>query len=362
MPRRTVTPLSQVRVGHVHWLWKPFLARGKLTVLDGDPGVGKSLLAIDLAARLTRGGQLPDGLPAGRPHNVLLLNAEDAAADTTRPRAVAAGADLDRLCVIGDEEDEDPIRFPDFLPDLEEHIRGINAELVVIDPLMAFLPPKVSANLDQCVRTALTPLAALAERTCCAILLVRHLRKATAGGALRRGQGSMGIIGAARTGLLAGPHPADPTLGVLAVTKTNIAREVKSIGYRIVPGANELPVVEWTGAVDLTADAVGGKPPRAMPARDRAGIWLREQLANGPRRATDVRAAATAACIPENTLQRAKEAEGVRSQKVQAGDRAEWYWYDPDAPWPADAPFKKPKVFELPPLEDLPPMDDLFRD
>jgi len=286
MPRRTVTPLSQVRAGHVHWLWKPFLARGKLTVLDGDPGVGKSLLAIDLAARLTRGGALPDGLPAGRPHVALLLNAEDSAADTTRPRAVAAGADLDRLCILGGEEDADPILFPGYLPDLEAHIREASAELVVIDPLMAFLPPKVAAGIDQCVRTVLTPLAALAERTGCAILLVRHLRKASPGNALRRGQGSMAIIGAARTGLLAGPHPADPTLGVLAVTKTNIAREVKSLGYRIATGANDLPVVEWAGPVDLTADAIGGKPPARLPARDRACAWLRELLANGPQRAT----------------------------------------------------------------------------
>jgi hypothetical protein len=358
MPRRTVTPLSQVRVGHVHWLWKPFLARGKLTVLDGDPGVGKSLLTIDLAARLTRGGTMPGGLPAGRPHVVLLLNAEDAAADTTRPRAVAAGADLDRLCIIGEEEDDEPILFPDYLPDLEAHIRGTNAELVVVDPLMAFLPPRVSANLDQCVRTALTPLAALARRTRCAILLVRHLRKASSGVAVRRGQGSMGIIGAARTGLLAGPHPADPTLGVLAVTKTNIAREVTSLGYRIVPGPHEWPVVEWTGPVDLTADAIGGKPPPRMPARDRAGAWLREQLANGPLRVSELLAAATEAHIPERTLERAKGEAGVQSKKVQAGGRAEWYWYDPDAPWPADAPFKKPNPNALPTLEDPTPLED----
>jgi len=168
----------------------------------------------------------------------------------------------------------------------------------------------------------------------------------------------MGIIGAARTGWLAGPHPADPTLGVLAVTKTNIAREVKSLGYRIVPGANDLPVVEWTGPVDLTADAVGGKPPTKMPARDRAGGWLREQLANGPRRASDLMTAAAEAGIPEKTLYRAKEILRVQSKKLQAGGTAEWYWYDPNAPWPADAPFKKPNPNALPTLEDPTPLED----
>lgn len=350
MPRRAVTPLSQVHVEQVRWLWKPFLARGKITLLDGDPGVGKSLITIDLAARLSRGGTLPDGQPAGRPHTVLLLNAEDPAADTVGPRAVAAGADLDRLFLV--DQFEHPMRFPDDLPELEADIRERQADLVVIDPFMAFLPPKVATGLDQCVRTVLTPLAAIAARTDCGILLVRHLKKSSPENALRRGQGSMAIIGAARTGLLAGPHPADPTLHVLAMTKSNLTEQARPHGYRKAKGPNDVPAVVWTGTTDLTADAIGGKPPARMPARDRAGTWLREQLANGPRRATELFTAAFEVCIPEGTLKRAKEAEGVRSKKVQAGGRAVWYWYDPDAPWPADAPFKMPKEFELPPMED----------
>src|SRR5436309_8572161 len=93
-------PLSRVRPGSVRWLWEPYLPRGKLAVLDGDPGVGKSLLTIDLAARLSRGGPLPGGRSAGRPHVTLVLNAEDDPADTTRPRAEAAGADLDRVVAV----------------------------------------------------------------------------------------------------------------------------------------------------------------------------------------------------------------------------------------------------------------------
>ncbi|MCU0704718.1 MAG: AAA family ATPase [Fimbriiglobus sp.] len=342
MPRRTLTPLSQVRVGQVEWLWKPFIARGNITLLDGDPGVGKSLITIGLAARLSRGGVLPDGRPVGPPRTVLLLNAEDGAAEITRPRAIAADADLDRLYIVGADKDEDPIIFPDYLPDLEAHVHATKADLVVIDPFLAYLPPKVSAGIDQCVRTALTPLAALAERTGCAVLLIRHLRKTATGNALRRGQGSMAIIGAARTGLLAGRHPADSSLGVLGMTKTNLAGEVKSFAYRIVSGANDLPVVEWVGPVDVPADAIGGLPPSRMPARDRAGGWLREQLANGPRRTTDLFTTASEAHIPERTLYRARKEVGVKSHAVRAGDSAEWYWYDPNAPWPADAPFPKP--------------------
>lgn len=346
MSTLTAEPLSQVRADSVRWLWPLYLPRGKLTLLDGDPGVGKSLLTVDLAARLSCGGELPGGTPSDRPHTVLLLNAEDAAADTTRPRAVAAGADLDRVRVVSTDP---PVHLPAGLPALESLVRDTKADLLVIDPLMAFLPPKTAANLDQCVRTALTPLAALAERTDCGVLLVRHLRKNATDKAVRRGQGSMGIVGAARTGLLVGPHPTDPSLRVLAVTKSNVAGAIPSLGYRIGSDPTGLPVVEWTGVVDLTADAVGGKPPPGLKARDRAGMWLHEQLQNGPRRATELFAAAAEVGIAERTLERAKEMIGVESHRAKRKGEAVWYWYNSDAPWPTDAPFKKP----VPLLEPL---------
>src|SRR5438067_12812317 len=121
------------------WLWPRYLARGKLAILDGDPETGKSLLAIALVARLSRGGALPDGALLSRACTSVLLSAEDDAADTIRPRAEAAGVDLARL-VVPDFGGRVP-RFPDDLPALEELVRDRGAELVVIDPLMAFLPP-----------------------------------------------------------------------------------------------------------------------------------------------------------------------------------------------------------------------------
>src|SRR6188472_944006 len=122
MSEIVATPLSQVRARAVRWLWEPFLPRGKLALLDGDPGVGKSLLAIDLAARLSRGGPLPDGAPLDRPHATLLLSGEDAAADTLRPRAEAAGAELDRVAAVT-TADGSPMRLPADAGQLEEMIR-----------------------------------------------------------------------------------------------------------------------------------------------------------------------------------------------------------------------------------------------
>jgi hypothetical protein len=340
-------PLSRGAAAEgVRWLWEKYLPRGKLALLDGHPGVGKSLVTIDLAARLSRGGPLPDGPPSGRPHVTLLLSAEDGP-DVIRPRAEAAGADLDRLVAVS----AGAFSLPAELPDLEELIRDYSADLVVIDPVMAFLPPEVAANLDQCVRRALNPLAALAERTDCAILPVRHLRKTESARAILRGQGSMGIIAAARTGLIAAPHPADASLNVLAVAKSNVAGAVPSLGYRVKPDAANRPVVEWAGAVSLSADALGESPEAPLRARDRASAWLLARLAGGPRRAAELIAEAAEAGIPEKTLRRAKLEAEVCGQQIAEGRANVWYWYDPEAPWPANAPFRKPR--ELAPLDPL---------
>jgi putative DNA primase/helicase len=336
------------------WLWPRYLARGKLVILDGDPGMGKSVLTIALIARLTRGGALPDGVMLTRPYTCVLLSAEDAAADTIRPRAEAAGVDLARL-VVPNFGQRVP-RFPEDLAALEGLIRERGAELVVIDPLMAFLPPKVAANLDQCVRQALTPLATIAAETGCAILLVRHLTKTGRDRAVHRGQGSMGIVASVRTALFVAPHPQDPNARVLAVSKSNVGQAPPALGFRVVELSGQ-PAIEWTGPVEVTADDVSQtRRVEVVRMRDRACDWLKRALAGGPRTAADLYAAAAKAGIPERSLDRAKQSLGIGSQRIhnRKTDRSEWYWYDSSAPWPQDAPFKKP--FELEPLDALDPL------
>ncbi len=350
MSALTSAPLSQVAFASVQWLWEPYIPRAKLTLLDGDPGVGKSFITIDLAARLSRGGPLPNGSVPPRPHTTLLLSAEDSVADTIRPRAEAAGADLDRLITI-DLLNGPPVLFPAQIPELEEMIRHHAADLVVIDPLMAFLPPEVAATVDQCVRRVLGPLAAVAGRTDCAILLIRHLRKHLTGRALHRGLGSMGIIAAARSALLAIRRIDDPARGVLAVTKANVAGDLPSLEY-CIRGQDDRAVVEWSGPVELSADAAMKRPDAPLRLRDQAVLWLQRELANGPRRVVELLEGAAKAGIPERTLERAKAELRASSRKVKFKDRSEWYWYDPTSKWPKDAPFKKPLPGELPPLED----------
>lgn len=346
-------PLSQVRSERLAWLWDRWLPRGKLTLLDGDPGIGKSLVTLDLAARLTRGRALPGGAPSG-PHTVLLLAAEDDAADTTRPRAEAAGADLERLITLTGP-DLRSLQFPDSLPQLAEVIERHRPELLIIDPIVAFLSPKIGANADQSIRRVLAQLARIGETADCTILMVRHLRKAGSANALYRGSGSIGFIASARTAFLAARHPEHPEQSVLAVTKCNLADPPASLGFRVKADPNGLPVIEWLEPLDISANALGVIPTETLRPREKAIEWLRLQLANGPRKSSEIMALAAAGAIPERTLLRAKSELRVTSKQVHFDDGHEWYWYDPAAPWPENAPFRKP--YELPPLPDL---DDLY--
>src|SRR5207249_502452 len=184
-------------------------ALGKLAMLDGDPGLGKSLVALDLCARLSTGRPLPDGTPSPGPANAIILNGEDSAADTIVPRLQALGADLGRVFVL-EPEDDDPhelLRLPSGTGQLERALGETDARLVVIDPVMAFLDPSVLIASDQSVRRALLPLTRLAGRHDCAVKMVRHLNKRGTRQSLYRGGGSIGFLGACRSGWLIARHP-----------------------------------------------------------------------------------------------------------------------------------------------------------
>jgi RecA-family ATPase len=216
--------LSEVEPERVEWLWPRRIPSGKITVLDGDPDNGKTVLTVDLAARVTAGLDLPDDTPT-EAAGAVIVSAEDGAADTIRPRFDAADGDPTRACLLGDEE---PLAIPGDIPRLERAVRQVEAALVVIDPIMAFLSGDVNSNGDQDVRRALTPLKQMAERTGAAIVLVRHLNKTPGGNPLYRGGGSIGLIGAARSELVVGRHPDDDELRVLAGQKNNLSLPPKA--------------------------------------------------------------------------------------------------------------------------------------
>jgi hypothetical protein len=250
------TRLADVQPEHVGWLWSNRFAAGKLVTLDGDPGLGKSVLALTFAGIVTRGGEWPDGTWCDEPGDVLIMSAEDGVADTIRPRLDAANADPCRVHLI---EHGLTLAATD---EIERHITETGARLLIVDVLMAYLPG--NAYKDQDVRRVLTPLATVAERTGCTVLLVRHLRKSRGGEPIYRGGGSIGIAGAARAGFVVIRDPNQPEdVRVMASVKNNLASPPKSLAYRLVgvdSEACEAVRVEWLGEDHRSAAALLNKP------------------------------------------------------------------------------------------------------
>lgn len=255
--------LAEVEAQKIEWLWAGRISLGKLTVIDGDPGNGKSAMTIDLAARVSAGLSMPDGQVC-EPSGVIILNAEDGLADTIKPRLEAAGTDVKRVQSLATVPDgkgfERLLTIPKDLDVLRRGIEQVRAKLVVVDPLMAFLSGDVDSHRDQDVRRALAPLAMLAEESGAAVLIVRHLNKATGSNALYRGGGSIGIIGAARSAMLVAKHPEDAKRRVLANLKSNLAKPTLSLAFTLAEAENGAVRVEWKGETPLDATALLAAP------------------------------------------------------------------------------------------------------
>ena len=238
-----VVRMADVQAEIVSWLWHPYIALGKLTILEGDPGLGKSWLTCALACAVSHGARLPNAEPF-TPGNVLMLSAEDGLSDTLRPRLDAVGADVSRVFALNE-----PLTFDaGGLLKLEAAIIEHAPLLVIIDPLFAFTGGKVDIHRANECRAISAPLAAIAERQGCALVAVRHLGKSRGGGhALNAGIGSIDFAAAARSVLLVGRDPDDETKRAVVQTKNNLAPHGPAIGYTLERGC-----FYWTGGSDLT--------------------------------------------------------------------------------------------------------------
>lgn len=349
-----ITMLADVQPERVEWLWPGYIPLGKLTVLDGDPGNGKSTVTCDLAARVSTGRTMPDGSTSDLrgPAGVVLLSAEDGPADTIRPRLDAADADVTRIalleCAVSGER-ERSVTLGD-LDHIEAAIAKVGARLVIIDPLMAYLDSATNSYRDQDVRGVLAPLARLADRTGAAIVVIRHFSKGQNSNVLYRGGGSIGIIGAARVGLVVAPDPDEPDSPrrVLAVAKSNLAMKPPAMAYHMAQAANGVASIVWDGATDHTAAMLTSVPQddEERNAQTDAVSVLRAILADGPVPADDVKAEAKRAGISERTLWRAKGKLGVRSNKSAFGKDAPWLWQLPEGATAAQNDRSVPKDAE----------------
>lgn len=229
------------------------------------------------------------------------------------------------------------------MPIIERALRAVGARLLIIDPLMAYLGAESSAHRDQDVRRALAPVARLAEDTGAAVLIVRHLNKRTDGNPLYRGGGSIGIIGAARSGLLVARDPDHEDRRVLASTKSNLARMPESLSWELLAVDGEVARVRWLGASAHSAGSLLVEPESTeeQSSLDEAAAVLADILAAGPVAANEARRQARAAGVADRTTDRAKARLGVVARRSGFGPGGSWLWalppHTPPAP-PIDRP------------------------
>jgi hypothetical protein len=329
--------VSELQPQPVRWLWPGRLALGKLALLEGDPGLGKSLLTLDLCARLSRGRPLPDGSGPMGPGNALVLNAEDGDSDTVRGRLVALEADLQRVFVFaGAGASGVSVRLPSQRHLLDEALTRSKARLVILDPLLAFLDSEVAAGNDQSVRRALAPLATLAACHQCSVLLVRHLNKRGGKHAIYRGGGAIGLLGACRSAWLVGYDPLVAGQCVLAQVKNNLAPRQGSIAYQVVAEGGGAARLTWLGPSPWSAEQVLAGLSRGA-GRLQARAFLLSALEGGPRLVREIWADGQRQGLTARTMQRARRDLSIDSRRVVRGGRQESYWLLPGQELPAQA-------------------------
>jgi hypothetical protein len=338
LPGDDYVMLDTITRTHVRWLWPNRIPFGKVTIIEGDPERAKSTITLDLAARTSTGSPMPGEIQQREAAGVVIVCAEDDLADTIVPRLLAHGADLSRIASVPLERDEHgqvrPLVLPEHQDRLEVAIRQVEAKLLVIDPITAYLSETINTNNDASVRRATTPLTDLAQRTGTAILLVRHLNKSGELKAKYRGGGSIAFTGAARAVLVVEEHPEQPGLMVLARVKNNLAKTIPGIGYRVASDdLYECPLIVWQGVVHIDADTLlrGRDSRRDAEVRAEAEELLRDLLSDGPARVADAKKLLADAGISASTIQRAKQRLRIRSvrERDEQGKTIGWTWQLP---------------------------------
>ncbi len=314
--------LGDVEPARVSWMWYPRIPYGYITLVDGDPGVGKSWLTLALAAAVSNGLTLPGQEVSPVVGDVLLIGAEDGIAETIVPRLIAVGADRSRVDIIEAVTEYDGERVVDLsrhLPEIEAAFSKKQYKMLIIDPIQAHLGSGTDMHRANETRAVLAPLAQLASRQKCAVLLVRHMRKSSGDNLMYRGLGSIDIAGASRSILMVGEDPDNPNRRGVVHVKASMAAKAPPIAYTLTDGK-----FAWDGeAPELAGNRMfSGQPDEEDSAVDVATKFLRDTLEGRELSATFVYENAAASGIKRRTLERAKKDLAVRSEKRGK----EWYW------------------------------------
>ena len=326
-PNLKLINMEQVEIEKIDWLLYPFIPFGKVTIVQGDPGEGKTTMVLQIIAKLTKGeAVLPSGSdePAleGKtmdlePVNVIYQTAEDGLGDTIKPRLLSAGADCSRVMVIDDNDQA--LTMMDAR--LEEAIIKTKARLVVLDPIQGFLGAAVDMHRANEIRPLMKRIAVLAEKYHCAIILIGHMNKNSNGKSSYRGLGSIDFQAAARSVLIVGRIKDEPEIRVVCHVKSSLAPEGKSIAFRLDKDTG----FEWIGEYDISADDLLSGDNRGQKIHA-AKEFLKEVLASGSVAQTKVAEEAESRGIKKKTLWNAKKELEIDSVKI--GNQ--WFWMLPE--------------------------------
>jgi len=306
--------MNDIEVEEIRWIWYPFIAYGRLTVIQGDPGCGKTTLILAIAAAVTKGAPLPESGAIMEPLTVIFQTAEDGLGDTIKPRLLHTGADCSRVIVIDESEKE--LSLSDSR--IEETLLKTGAKLFILDPIQGYLGSDVDMHRANEIRPVLKRISLIAEKTGCAFIVVGHLNKGS-NQSQYRGLGSIDIQAAARSVLTVGRVKGNKYLRAFAQGKNNLAPEGKSIAFELNPNSG----FRWVGAHPITVDELlTGKNDSRETATERAQSILINELTGRIIPASDIYDMADELDISNRTLNRVKSAAGVRSFKKQN----QWYW------------------------------------
>lgn len=305
--------MSDIQPEEVQWLWYPYIPLGKLTVIQGDPGEGKTTFVLAMIAALTKGEALPEREPLD-PVNILYQTAEDGLADTIRPRLDALGADCSRVLVIDESKRELSLSDERIRQAMEE----TGAKLLVLDPLQAYLGAEVDMHRANEVRPILKRLGSVAEQMGCAVVLIRHLNKMQGQKSGHRGMGSVDFQAAARSVLLVGRTKEDPQLRIVVPDKSSLAPEGESIAFALDPEQG----FQWKGYCAYNAEELLGGSTKQVQTKTMQAEETLRNLLDKPAPAEEILRRITAAGISERTLMTAKKNLGVLSEK-RGG---QWFW------------------------------------
>ena len=306
---------SSVEPKEVEWLWYPYIPYGKLTILQGDPGEGKSTVMLNLIATVTNGGIFPDGAVFDRPHPVIYQCTEDNAADTVKPRLLAAGAVCEKIAYILDEDEK--LTLDDSR--IEDTLIRTGARLIVFDPIQSFLPQDSDMQNVGRMRSLLKKVCAIAEKHHCAVVLIGHMNKGGANNQLYRGLGSIDIAAIARSVLMIVRDRENPELRYLFQIKSSLAPEGRPVSFLM----NRQQGFIWQEVCDLSIqDVIQNGTVSDNGKRSQAAVLLMEMLMEQDMPSSEIFAELEKQGISRRTVQNAKKDAHIRAYKKNNI----WYW------------------------------------